>query len=65
MSIKIYLYIITTMLSAYSLTGLNFDKFWKSKKNIEARVFIIILSLSMSYLLTNFIVDFLTNSKIL
>jgi len=65
MSIKIYLYIITTMLSAYSLTGINFDKFWKTKKIIEARVFIIILSLSMSYLLTNFIVDFLTNSKIL
>jgi len=65
MSIKIYLYIITTMLSAYSLTGINFDKFWKTKKIIEARVFIIILSLIMSYLLTNFIVDFLTNSKIL
>jgi len=65
MSIKIYLYIITAMLSAYSLTGLNFDKFWRSKKNIEARVFIIILSLIMSYLLTNFIVDFLTNSKII
>jgi len=65
MSIKIYLYIITAMLSAYSLTGLNFDKFWRSKKNIEARVFIIIFSLIMSYLLTNFIVDFLTNSKII
>jgi len=65
MSIKIYLYIITTMLSAYSLTGINFDKFWKTKKIIEARVFIIILSLIMSYLLTNFIVDFLSNSKIL
>lgn len=65
MSIKIYLYIITTMISAYSLTGINFDKFWRYKKNIEARVFIIILSLIMSYLLTNFIVDFLTNSKII
>lgn len=65
MSIKIYLYIITTMISAYSLTGINFDKFWRSKKNIEARVFIIIISLIMSYLLTNFIVDFLTNSKII
>lgn len=65
MSIKIYLYIIITFLSAYSLTGINFEKFWRSKKNIEARVFIIILSLIMSYLLTNFIVDFLTNSKII
>ena len=65
MNIKIYIYIITTLLSAYALSGINFDKFWRSKKNIEARVFIIILSLIMSYLLTNFIVDFFTNSKIL
>ena len=40
------------------------EVFWRSKKNIEARIFIIILSLIMSYLLTNFIVDFLSNSKI-
>ena len=65
MNVKVYIYIITTLLSAYSLTGINFDKFWRSKKTIEARVFIIILSLIMSYLLTNFIVDFFTNSKIL
>ena len=65
MGAKVYIYIITTLLSAYSLTGINFDKFWRSKKNIEARVFIIIISLIMSYLLTNFIVDFLSSSQVL
>lgn len=65
MNVKVYLYIITTLLSAYTLTGINFNKFWNSKKSIEAKIFIILLSLIMSYLLTNFIVDFLSFSKIL
>lgn len=65
MNIKVYLYIITTLLSAYTLTGINFNKFWNAKKGIEAKIFIIILSLIMSFLLTNFIVDFLESSKIL
>ena len=65
MNVKVYLYIITTLLSAYTLTGINFNKFWNSKKSIEANIFTILLSLIMSYLLTNFIVDFLESSKIL
>lgn len=65
MNVKVYLYIITTLLSAYTLTGINFNKFWNSKKSIEAKIFTILLSLIMSYLLTNFIVDFLSSSKIL
>ena len=65
MNVKVYLYIITTLLSAYTLTGINFNKFWNSKKSMEAKIFIILLSLIMSYLLTNFILDFLSSSKIL
>ena len=65
MSAKVYIYIITTLLSAYSLTGINFNKFWNSKKIIEARIFIVLISLIMSYLLTNFIVDFLSSSQVL
>jgi uncharacterized membrane protein YwzB len=65
MNIKVYIYIITTLLSVYTLTGINFDKFWRKGKVIEARIFVIMLSLVMSYLLTNFIVDFFLSSKIL
>ncbi len=65
MSGKVYIYIITTLISAYTLTGINFNKFWKTKKNVEARIFVILLSLIMAYLLTNFIVDFFDSSKIL
>lgn len=65
MNIKLYIYIITTLLSVYTLTGINFGLFWKKGKVIEARIFVIMLSLVMSYLLTNFIVDFFASSKIL
>ena len=65
MNAKVYIYIITTLLSAYTLTGINFNKFWNSKKTLEARIFVILLSLIMSYLLTNFIVDFFSSSKII
>ena len=65
MNSKVYIYMVTTLLSAYTLTGINFNKFWNSKKSIEAKIFVILLSLMMSYLLTNFITDFITSSKIL
>ena len=65
MNAKVYIYIITTLASAYALTGINFNKFWKTKKVMEARIFVVLLSLIMGYLLTSFIVDFLSNSKVL
>ena len=58
MQFKIYIYVISVMLSAYTLTGVNFDSIIKKNKNIEARLLVILLSFIMSYLLTNFIVDF-------
>ena len=60
MDYKIYLYVITLMLSAYSLSGLNFDAFIKKNKAIEARALVIVLSMALSYLVTNFIADFLS-----
>ena len=65
MNIKVCLYILTTLLSVYVLSGINFNKIWKKDRILEARLFVITLSLIMSYLLTNFIVDFITSSKIL
>lgn len=65
MNIKVCLYILTTLLSVYTLSGINFNKIWKKERILEARLFVISLSLIMSYLLTNFIVDFLSSSKIL
>ena len=60
MSLKVYIYVITLLVSAYAISGLNFDAFIKKNKAIEARVLVILLSMSISYLVTNFIYDFIS-----
>ena len=59
MQFKIYIYVISVLLSTYALTGVNFDKVIKRNKAIEARILVLLLSFIMGYLLTNFIVDFI------
>ncbi len=65
MNIKVYFYVFFVMLSAYALTGINFDKWMKKNKFFEARILVIILSLIMGYLITNFVYDFLSVCKII
>ena len=65
MNYKIVLYIIFFFFSAYSLTSLNFNNIIKKNKVIEIRILIIILSIIMGYLLTNFVIDFLNLTRII
>ena len=59
MNYKIYLYAIFTFLSIFMLSGVNFEKFMKTNKILEAKFLIMALSFALSYLITNFIVDFI------
>lgn len=59
MLIKLMLYIIFTFISAFGLSSLNFEGIVKKNKNLEIRVFVMVLSFSFGYLLTNFVIDFL------
>ena len=65
MNYKAYIYVIMVLLSAYTLSGINFDNFIKKNKVLEARLLVLILSISIGYLITNFITDFLEVSKII
>lgn len=58
MNYKIILYIIFTFVAAFALSGVNFNAIIKKNKIIESRVLVIVLSLSLGYLLTNFVVEF-------
>ena len=60
MKYKSLIYALTFFLSIFSLSGVNFDKFMKRNKPIEARVIVFILAFAASYLVTNFIVDFIS-----
>ena len=59
MLVKLLLYIFFTFVSAFGLSGVNFNGIIKSGKIIEAKVLVMFLSLSFGYLLTNFVLDFL------
>ncbi len=60
MNYKIFIYVITLFCSIFALSGINFDRFIKTNKALEARILVILLALSISYLTTNFISDFLS-----
>lgn len=58
MKYKALIYAINLFLSVWALSGVNFDKFMKLNKPFEARLLVLILGISFSYLVTNFIIDF-------
>lgn len=59
MNYKLYVYIFFSMLSAFALSGVNFNKILKENKYWEARILVVLLSLVMGYIVTNFIYEFL------
>lgn len=59
MELKIYLYVFFTLFSVFVLSGVNFDPIIKKNKVIEARLLVLSLSIALSYLLTNFVLDFI------
>lgn len=64
MNYKLLVYVFTIMLCMFSLSGIHFEKFMKSNRVWESRILVMILSLILAYLLTSFLFDFLSVSKI-
>jgi len=65
MTIKAILYILSVPCSLYAIQSINFDKFLKQSKVVQARILVLILSLGLSYLAVNFLYDFFVNTKVL
>lgn len=65
MKLDFILYVIFFLMSAYIISGMRIEKIFKQGKVIEARLFVIVLCMIISYLSTNFILAFLEASKIL
>lgn len=60
MDFKVYLYVFFTMMSVFILNGVNFNGIMKKGKEIEAKLLVLVLSFALSYLLTNFVLDFIS-----
>ncbi len=65
MNIKFLLYVMVTPFVILSLNSININKIFKKNMIFQARLFYFFLAISMIYLITNFIFDCASISKIL
>ena len=55
---KLFLYIFITLVVVWTMDGLNINFIFKKNRVAQARVFYLLVTLSLSYLVTNFVYDF-------
>lgn len=65
MNIKIYLYILVIPICIWVMTSLNIEKYFKKGSINQIKVFYLIISLVLSYLLVNFLYEFYEVSQII
>ena len=65
MSLELALYIIFFLMTAYILTSMRIEKIFKKGRVLEARLTVIVLGMCVSYLATNFVINFLEVSRIM
>lgn len=57
--IKFILYLIVIPLVLFAMDGININTIFKKNKIYQARIFYILLVFGLSYLIVNFLYDFL------
>ena len=59
MSYKIYIYALVIFAVTFVLSGINFNPIFRKGKINESKIFIILLVMALSYLVANFVFDFI------
>ncbi len=62
---KIFLYIIVSIITIWSLDSVNINQIFKKNRGIQAATFYFLLGISIIYIVTNFIMDIYTSIKII
>ena len=65
MSAKFLLYLIVTPFVIFSLNSLNINQIFKKNMVFQARLFYFFIAIALIYLVTNFIYDCASVSKII
>lgn len=65
MNIKFYLYLMIIPLVIWTVLSLNIESYFKKGHINQIKAFYIIISLSLSYMLVNFLYDFYLASQII
>ena len=61
---KYFLYVVVTILVIWSMDSLNINGIFKKNKVIQARLLYFFLGISLIYLVTNFLMDLFTLTKL-
>lgn len=61
--LKGLIYILVTIITIWAMSAINFEKFLKKNKIYEAIFLYMLIGMSISYLVVNFLYDFFINSK--
>ena len=61
---KLLLYIFVTILVIWAMDSININQIFKKNHVMQARIFYFLLGISLIYLVTNFLMDLFTTSKI-
>lgn len=64
MSGKFFLYVAVTFLVIWAMDSVNINKIFKKDKILQARIFYFLLGILMIYLVTNFIFDIFSCTKL-
>lgn len=59
MDYRVFIYIIMLFITMFCLSGINYTGFFKTKHELEAKLFILITSLGISYIASQFIINFI------
>lgn len=63
MGVKFFIYVVVSPIVIYSMDSLNINQIFKKNKVNQARVFYLLITLALIYLITNFTYDFFVYSK--
>jgi uncharacterized membrane protein YwzB len=55
---NLLLYVLILILVIWTMDGVNINRIFKTNKIFQARIFYIMIVFSLTYLVTNFIIDF-------
>ena len=63
--IKVILYVIIFPLTIWAMEGLDLNRFFKQGRIYQARMIYLLIAMCISYLVTNFIYDFIVSFQII
>ena len=63
MSVKFFVYLFITIIVVWAMDSVNINAIFKKNKVFQARIFYLLLALSLIYLTTEFVYDFFLSSK--